>query len=255
MKHIKKKFAFDEPIAEKLKVSGEFFPLEETSRIKQKNGSELYLTLNDNHAVRCFMYKKSSDKLIIPIPELPLIYFDSAYRLNKSRIQDYINFKKQYQVSNLPKQEAAINQLYNYYGLAASTIISLFTSIESFINESIPKDGKFINEASNKTEIYNRDQIQRHLSFKTKIDEVIPSFFEGRNFYKNKTVHTQHLDNLKNLRDDIIHPKSESDFKHHENLIKRLLSFNYEDTLKAVATYMNFYRPDYIVECDCGLEY
>ncbi|WP_338357161.1 hypothetical protein [Yeosuana marina] len=57
------------------------------------------------------------------------------------------------------------------------------------------------------------------------------------------------------MRNEIVHPKSESSFQSQEKLINELLKFKYDLTLEAVVKFMNFYIPDYISECDCGVDY
>ena len=63
------------------------------------------------------------------------------------------------------------------------------------------------------------------------------------------------LENLKNLRNEIVHPKSEASFRKQEELIQSLLNFKYEKTFEAVMKFMNYYQSDYIVECDCGVDF
>ena len=57
---------------------------------------------------------------------------------------------------------------------------------------------------------------------------------------------------LKDFRDGIIHTKQDPDQKSYFNLLKNALDFKYDDTLESVAIFMNFYKKDYIIECDCG---
>jgi hypothetical protein len=61
--------------------------------------------------------------------------------------------------------------------------------------------------------------------------------------------------NLKEFRDQIIHTKPDDNPLMYDSLIKMSLNFKYDETLEAVATFMNYYRPDYIVECNCGLDF
>ena len=59
--------------------------------------------------------------------------------------------------------------------------------------------------------------------------------------------------NLKEFRDDIIHTKQEdNNMLRYEGLIKKSLNFKYDKALISVASFMNFYKKDYIVECNCG---
>lgn len=60
---------------------------------------------------------------------------------------------------------------------------------------------------------------------------------------------------MKELRDEIVHPKSEKNMTSQEILMKRLLKFDYEKTIEAVANFINFYQPDFISECKCGVDF
>ena len=77
----------------------------------------------------------------------------------------------------------------------------------------------------------------------------------SKNFFLNPTPTNQNITNLKNLRDEIIHTKSEIDYSKQQILLKSVLSFKYDQTFEAVAKFMNFYKPDYITECNCGADF
>ncbi|WP_338357160.1 hypothetical protein [Yeosuana marina] len=77
------------------------------------------------------------------------------------------------------------NEIYKYYGFASSCIISMFTSLESFINHIIPNNKLYKKELHHKTEIYNKEQIQKGLSFDEKTKNVLPFFFENKNFFRH----------------------------------------------------------------------
>ena len=40
-----------------------------------------------------------------------------------------------------------------------------------------------------------------------------------------------------------------------EELIKRLLKFSFEETFNSVAKFINHYKQDYVIECDCGVDF
>ena len=54
----------------------------------------------------------------------------------------------------------------------------------------------------------------------------------------------------------VVHTKTDSKGKTpYEHIFKRVLNFKYEEALHAVRDFINFYQPDYVVECDCGEDY
>jgi hypothetical protein len=145
---------------------------------------------------------------------------------------------------NSKLSEPAINEIYAFFGVSSGYIIFLFASIESFINSIIPANYIFTKESKSKTEAFNQSQIQEFLDFNTKIRKVLTDITK-KDFFKHQTRSTQMIWNLKDFRDSIIQ-------KSYFNLLKNALDFKYDDTLESVATFMNFYKKDYIVECDCG---
>jgi hypothetical protein len=104
------------------------------------------------------------------------------------------------------------NELYQFYGLSTNCIISLFTSIESFINHLLPDDKKYELVKNNRTEIYNREQIQFNIPFMEKLKNVLPQFYE-KSFFSKESKANAHIRNLKELRDDLIHTKSDTTYE------------------------------------------
>ena len=92
------------------------------------------------------------------------------------------------------------------------------------------------------------------LDFKTKIKDVLP-MITGKDFFSKSTPANQLIWNLKDFRDEIIHTKANENPLKYEKLIKTSLNFKYEKTLMATATFMNFYKTDFILECDCGQDF
>lgn len=256
MKHIQKKYGIQLANAvDKINAVGTKFDVKSKASLKLAKKQDIYATTENGYVIKCFLHQNNGDNLVIPIPDLSLVYFDSAYNLNKLRIE------QQKQLNNKIKtiakgtiSESAINEVYRYYGYSTSCIISLFTAMESFINHILPDDKNYEKDCGYKTEIYSKSQIQKGLTFDEKTRKVLPSFFE-KDYFKKSTANTQHIYNLKELRDEIVHPKSEKNLDAQEKLMKRLLKFDYEKTLEAVASFMNYYESDFIAECNCGVDF
>jgi len=255
MKHIKKKYLFQIETTDERLNSWEEVPKSSRENIKIPNGKGLFITTDNDLAIKAFTLNIKSKNAVIPIPDLTLVYFDSAYNLNRERKILENRLLEKIISDNEKYGEDATNEIYHYYGNASGTIIFLFTSLESFINHILPDDKSFEQKLDKHTLIFNKSQIQKNISFDKKLKEVLPQLLEGKNFFKNQTPTNQHIINLKQLRDELIHTKSDITFSNHENLIKRLLKFNYEDTFKAVSTFMNFYKSNYIEECNCGRDF
>lgn len=213
MKHIKKKFLFEDFIKNKDFEKDKNFEFikpnnltkENRKRLEKENNIIIQTTAGDN--IFAFAYNNNGRQALVPLPDLTLVYFDTAYNFNRARD------KKQKEILNLLSNintfsEANASMLYNYYGLSSSCIINLFTTIESFMNSFIPSNEKYERVGNKCIEIFNIQQIQQHLSFDEKIKKVIP-FFHNKDFFKNKPLPSQHITNLKNIRDKIIHTKAD----------------------------------------------
>lgn len=178
------------------------------------------------------------------------MYFDFAYKLNIERknLSDQL-FKELGDFSKF--SEINGNLLYNFYGYSTSCIINLFTSIESFINSMLPDNKNYVVKRNNRTELYNKTQIQENISFLDKLKYVLPQFYDDKNFFKNPTPTNDLIHKLKDLRDKIIHTKANSNGENQIEIFKLLLKFKYDETFIAVKKLINFYNENYIIDCPC----
>lgn len=255
MKHIKKKYLFQIEGIHKLKEVGEEVSVNDSELLRKAKEKDLFVTTENDFVIKAFPFKHSKGIAVIPIPDLTLVYYDSAYNQNRQRKELETELLNKLTSKSDKFGEDATNEIYHYYSNASGCIIFLFTSLESFINHIIPDNKSFSQETERNTTYYDKKQIQRHISFDDKLKKVLPQLLNGANFFSHQTTHTQHIANLKKLRDELIHTKSDISFGNQEELIKRLLQFKYDETFTAVAKFMNFYKPNYVVDCDCKLDF
>jgi hypothetical protein len=255
MKHIKKKFLYQFKVGDR-PLDLDKFEIEEVTggysreNLKSRIDQLLYIQTNEDFNIGGFVCKVNGIPIILPIPDLTLIYFNDAQAMlrNLKSTKENLLCKLDF---NETLAEPAVNDIYGYFGSMSVFVIMLFTSIESFINHLIPDGFEYRNITKNRTEIYSKYQIQENLNFKTKITKVLKEA-TGKDFFHSPTQATQHIWNLKNFRDDIVHTKHEENPNKYGKLLKLFLNFNYEQSLDAVAKFMNHYKKDYIEECGCG---
>ena len=257
MKHIKKKFQFEKQLSrEDLIIMGQNWKIvsySTSSKEKLPKGAQCHLITDTDKSILAFQINLNGKQFFIPEPDPVLIYFNSAYG-------NFMHIKKQKSklVSVLNQgvmTEAIIGDLYQYFGLTNGFVIFIFTAIEAFINKSIPDNYIFSVERSNRTESYNKDRIQRHLSFDDKLNKVLQEI-KGKCFSKNHPLKYQHINNLKEFRDIIVHTKdSKEGSTAFDYIYKKALSFKYEETLHATRDLLNYYQPDYVEECPCGKDW
>jgi hypothetical protein len=257
MKHIKKRFIIQMPTSEFDEIhkkDGYVFVSKESvqSDIKIKNGSLAYINTDEDLTIGGFSHKVNGKDFVFPVPDPTLIYFNNAQSYikiideSKNNLIDKIDFRSEF-------TETGLNEIYNFYGSTSGFVIFLFTAIESFVNQLIPEEYNFRKKLKNRTELYTKTQIEQNIDFKTKLNKILPDA-TGKDFFKSSTQAVQRIWNLKDFRDAIIHTKSSKSHVQFDHLIKTSLNFKYSDTLSAVAKFMNHYKSDYIVECDCGAQ-
>ena len=257
MKHIKKKYIFEKEIKAKSFESLEFVDVKDIhndtlKKVGKTNNIILQTTEDEN--IFAFIYNRNGKHIPVPLPDFTLVYYDFAYRLNVWR-KDYEKemFKKLSDITLF--SELSSQDVYYFYGYSTSCIINLFTSIECFINYLIPENGEFKEVKNNRTEIYNKTQIQDCIPFMDKLKKVLPQFHDNKNFFLHSTPTNNHIIKLKELRDSIIHTKSDKTGEIAIELFKKIIKFEYDQTLLSVAKLMNFYEPNYIEDCPCGVEF
>ena len=259
MKHIQKKYLFEDRLTELLNDKNLNYQEFDAKKIDRDILKKNYKTHNvimetsEKEKIFAFIHNHHGKHIVIPMPDFTLVYYDFAYKLNIQR-KEFTKeiFEKLSEDSSFT--EVNSNLLYNFYGYSSSCIINLFTCLESFINSLLGSDKEFVDRKNNRTEIYNREQIQQYLSFLDKLKKVLPQF-HNKNFFLNSTPTNQHIIKLKDLRDKIIHTKSDSTGDSQIEIFKLLLNFKYEETFASVSKLINFYKDSYIVECPCDKDF
>ncbi len=219
MKHIKKKYLFQFEGDEKIEPFGEKIKSFDPNLLSKARNRDVFITTEKGLVIKAFTHKHKNGVATIPIPDLTLVYFDSAYNLNKERKEVEVKLFSKLTSNKESFGEDATNEIYQFYGYASGCIIFLFTSIESFINHILPDDESYRVENSKNTIFYNKEQIQKYIQFDEKVKKVLPQLLNGANFFAHSSNNTQHIINLKNLRDELVHTKSATKFQYPAELI------------------------------------
>lgn len=263
MKHIKKKFLFsyeEDDIKDELSKYQIFDSSKDDDFKKNKinRGKHGYIKLEDESYHGAFLQNVNGIKILLPVPDPSLIYFHNA-QSSLRIIQDCKKELLKKVVLDAPKNENGIsengiNEIYNYFGICSSFVIMLFTSIESFINQHIPEDYVYERKLKNKTELFNKTQIQEHIDFNTKLFTILDLATKS-NYFNKESPTKQNLLNLKELRDNIVHTKPDDTFFKYESILKKSLTHDFNKSIESVAKFMNHYKPGYVQECECGLDF
>lgn len=100
-------------------------------------------------------------------------------------------------------------EVYNFIEHAQKAIIFSFTALETFINLSIPNDFIWKKITSRKTEVYDKEQIERYISWKEKINLVVTDIYKVPQI--KKMSFWSDLIELLDIRNRLIHIKSSDD--------------------------------------------
>jgi hypothetical protein len=255
MKHIKRKFLFHEYLQQNDFQNSSLMKID----VNQVDQNFLKQNAKDNFAILTtdtgeklfsFIYNDNGKHCMIPVPDFSLVNYNFAYTLNIERKEHRKKLVQNLAELTTPN-EVSNTYAYNYQGAASSCIICLFTAIECFVNDLIPEKFEYKIITDRKTEIYNKQQIQISISFMDKLTKVLPLAL-GKSFFANQNPTNVHIYSLRDLRNDIIHTKSDKTGQNNVDILKRLLNFRYDECFAATFKLFNFYKKDFIEECPCS---
>lgn len=133
-----------------------------------------------------------------------------------------------------------------YFQLAINCVINLQAALESFANGIIPEDYHYLD--------LNGNPVHKTITYK--LTYVLPKVKEFTFELTKNKKHRKIISDLITLRNDIIHLKpvlkTNTGYK---DIYRRLLDFDYFKALTATRTFINFYEPDLIHECECGQDF
>jgi hypothetical protein len=256
MKHIEKRFFNQQPyekIEEKLEQEGRQIELDDPEIVKKSENMTAWVLTDKGIVASALIHNVNGRNVIIPIPDLTLIYFNNAYFFYKQLKEQEVILLQKLSVDN--HTEDATNEIFKFYGFASSSIIMIFTAIECFMNHFITTNATYsFSNRKGENITYNKRDIQRRLSTQKKIEDVYVQLY-NRNLPKDEPALYKVFNILRQLRDEIVHTKSEQHLKPQEALLKEMLDFDYMGTIEVIADIMNYYVPGYIVECNCGVDF
>ncbi len=217
-----------------------------------------YLHTQDDKFIQTFPFTKDGVVYHIIEPHPITLYFNGAQfflkHINERKALLLLEIEKPILGLDVRKQ---LDATYTFFSNFTMFVTLLYNSLEAFVNYIIPEDYEFKVEGKRNTEIWNKDQIQRHFSTEKKLWEVLPVVF-GKSFDKSKEgAFRKIVLKLKDCRDEITHTKHGGDS--YPNAYKKIfimaLEFDYNAAIYTVAEIINFYEPSLIEECGCGVDH
>lgn len=125
-----------------------------------------------------------------------------------------------------------------YFKCRLASVLMLLTSVEAFINFSLPNDYP------------NRTVIEREANFKDKLKEHLPAAIKQTEFWNERRSVYDGILALYDLRNDIVHLKtnSEDGFIAYNEVVKRAANYDIPKAVKRVQEFMNDVTPGFIEE-------
>jgi len=160
--------------------------------------------------------KVKKKKLTIPIPNATAILIN----ISENACQRAKELRKISKIDSTSQKKVAFESsgaAFDYLELKIQSIIMAFTAIEAFINEFIPDGYEYWHHKNSDLvlERAEKREIERRFSTCQKLDVILPEILNIES-PKGKREWTSYR-RLKQLRDRIIHMKSEDRVTSHEN--------------------------------------
>lgn len=126
----------------------------------------------------------------------------------------------------------------DYLKARITSIIMLISSLENFMNQKIPNDFVYEKNEKGKLKRYNHKKIEARISFKEKLEFILPKAINNLTFWDRKTEELEIIFKLYDQRKTFIHLKtnSEEEWKMYSEPFAKMISF---DLLKAIKTIIN----------------
>lgn len=232
-------------------LDNSIIPKESKEVVKDYNSSENLaevknhdiLIVCEDKIVSAFDYLYLGKKKII-VEINPVTIFFSNSVMSFGMLQNY----KKILLSQCPEygKQPELPNLYHsgmFFQLAINCIINLQATLESFANQIIPKDYSYFDSKGNPTVD----------TLTCKLYNAIPKIKNSNFRIKKHRKYNIAIDFLIQFRNRLIHlkPIGES-ITGYKGIYRDLLDLDYDKTITAVKTFVNFYEPNLIEECPCG---
>ena len=146
--------------------------------------------------------------LTIPVPNLTALYISNSQKA----WAEYWELRKDSKIDSSLKNAVVFKDdkvAFDALELIATSVISAYTAIESFCNDSIPEDHECWHQKRSDLilEKSNKKDIERYFSMDRKLNEILPDIYKV-NPPKGKSPVWVSYKKIKDCRDGLIHAKS-----------------------------------------------
>lgn len=176
-------------------------------------------------------YKNGKGELRFDTPNLTGIFLSvSEKELDKAKvIYKSLIASKQSIREKIVLTEKETSDLYDYFECIQTTIVTLYSGIESLINVIIPEDYNFQETINGEIKTWDKKEIERWKPTKDKLKIILPDVFDIRPPTEYKCW--SRFVEFERLRNDIIHVKT--DTLSNKEADKRIIGFLISDSVFA----------------------
>jgi len=216
-----------------------------------KSGNNKFIAVAKHHTGGKKVYQMlgidhEGKKYVSVLPSPTHLFLTTAIELfelsEKRKSIDFIECAKKDKNSNLfllDFNAGYTHECYtDYLKARIASIIMLISSLENFMNQKIPNDFVYEKYEKGKLKRYNHKKIEAHISFREKLEFIIPKTINNLTFWETKTEELEIIFKLYDQRKTFIHLKtnSEEEWKMYSESFDKMISF---DLLKAIKTIIN----------------
>lgn len=229
------------------KESQEFAKKFQTSKKHSDEFEQDIMIGFENEFIYGFDYFYDDDKIIIPELNPVMIFYSNAVmshrKLMLSRHELLTNSPT---IKNYKKNGIDANLFGNFFRMATNCIVNLQSTLESFVNRTIPDEHQFL----------DKNDIPFEPTIFHKLDKALP-VIKNRRFKSKFKKHNYQIRKLIELRNEIIHlkPTQENTNTKYKVVYRKMLKFDYTQAIIAVENFVNFYEPNLFENCQCGKEF
>ena len=197
--------------------------------------------------------EKNGLKFLSRIPNPIFILLNSSienYNKSESYIEKFIDHsdkvgEKTYRLQN---NLDGTSDIYNkYIECKIVSINSLINSLEIFLNQKTPNDYVFTRENEGKKTTLNKKKIENSLSFREKIEILMPEIFPEKNISEN-IIDIENIIEAYSIRRETIHMKTygKTVFEQYFEVIGKLIDSDIEKFILSSINYMNIIESNLI---------
>ncbi|WP_046756517.1 hypothetical protein [Kordia jejudonensis] len=223
-------------------------------KLKEYTDDDFWCFTSNQKKIRGFDYKHKNQMKFVPELDPCLIYFSSAQMFSKM----IYSYKKEF-LNNLSFIDPSKNkdaqdlgktmqEFQYFFQFASSYIIMLNSSLETFINKEIPVTTTYITKGKGETKDI-KWILKANLEFK--MSKIIPQC-TNKNFPLEYLNTYESIKDFIKFRNQLIHlsPRTDCNSVRYKEFYRKVIDFNYLDSIYQIKKYINYHQPNLIEECE-----